>query len=143
MKYKGLQCTVQPFNVAGAEIPASLDTSYISHKFQSVLEKQLSRKGLSLGQDSPEDKVIINGRFVRIEQGSMLLRQILPLTGAGKTVMEVEGELILGGRQMAQLHAIAEQSGFRIGTNKDMLEFCAKSCALRITKQIISTLKSL
>jgi len=62
---------------------------------------------------------------------------------AGKAVVEVEGELMADGRQLALLNAKSKQSGGLFGgSGKGLLKLCAKSCAGKVAKQIISALKN-
>lgn len=132
---------VEGWSVSGAEVIASFDISEVTAEFQGVLSKQLEKKGLVVSLGSPDAPFVVRGRFVRIDEGSRLLRYFF-WGLLGKAFLEVEGELIVNGKPALSL--IATENGFTGvfgGQSKDLLKSCANLCAKRISKQVLAEVK--
>ena len=121
-------------------VKAKFGVTVITAEFQEALNRQLMRKHIPLEQKGSNSEVFVRGKFVRIDAGNRLLRYILTFL-AGKAVVEVEGELIVKGNRKASLHAKAKQGwGLFGGDSEKLLKGCAKTCAQRIAKQVVSGL---
>jgi len=137
-----LRCAVHPWDVSRAEVNVSFDMAPVTVEFHSVLYAQLSKGGLSVVQGGSDSRLVIRGRFVRIDQGSRIERYILTFL-AGKAVVEVAGELIMDGREIQRLHATKGRSwGLFGGNSEDLLKQCARSCAENVAKEILLALKT-
>jgi hypothetical protein len=96
MEYRGKQCVVEVWDVTGAAVKASFKISAVITEFQSILEKFLAKKGLSVSRSGAGAPIHVCGRFVRIDEGNQFLRYLLAFF-AGKAgyfrTQAVAGEL--------------------------------------------------
>jgi len=145
MEYNGKQCTVETWDASEGKMKVSFDTSVVMAEFQAALKQQLAKRGLLVKESSEEALIQVRCRFIRINEGNRFLRHIhLSMFGFGNAVIEVDGELIVGGEKVADLEVTARKGNnfhFFGGSGKVLLIRCAKDCAKKISKKVISGLK--
>jgi hypothetical protein len=133
MQPNAVQCQVEPFVVAGADVVAKKFTAdHIVATLDAQLRKRLGAKQsatIEPGVAPPAGAFIIRGRFVRIDQGSRWKRYFLTFF-AGKAIVEVEAEIWRDGQRLDEIHLEKRQAmGVFGGEDKAMTEACAKAAA--------------
>lgn len=141
MGFEGRSFRLEPFLTANTVVKAKFDTSEITDHFQETLNGQLAKHGLAAYQGQGEPQVLIRGKVVTVDEGNRWLRYFLTFLG-GKTVFEVEGEVVVGGVPVSEVHSV-KKSGMGVfgGNAEGLLRGNAGAAAKDISGQIIKTLK--
>lgn len=117
----------------------------IAAEFQNVLSTQLADAGLPMSNDDSVNQISVIGRFILIDGGKRALRYFSNGVG-GKARLEVEGEAVVNGVRVADLHA-QKDLGFAFqvfgGDNDRMLKICAGNCGRAVAEQAIKALAAL
>ncbi|MBN2000268.1 hypothetical protein JW935_22150 [candidate division KSB1 bacterium] len=149
MEYKKWPCIVE-WDLGGADINFP-HAEEVDTEFQNELRNQLHKKGLMVFKKGDGAPIIIRGRYVRIDKGDEFLRMIF--IPDGRVVLEVEGTLIIKGRPVADLYAIAGKSRsifndlllllispYIFSNFKSIMKRCIRSCAREIAGQVLNNL---
>jgi hypothetical protein len=124
-------CTIR-----GAEIVLSFGAADVIERLRRKLEKALGKKGLNLAWTDELDSPDVVIRFLRIDEGSQLLRYLMPFLGPA--VLEVEGQAAIDGSGPRRFHYTQKaQFGIFGGSAKGMLNVCADRVAGKIAKEIL------
>ena len=141
MRYEGYQCYVEEWKTDGADIKVSTSVADVTTEFQTILIKQLEKKGLSIVKTKDEAQIVVRGGFIRIDEGNRILRYFFARI-AGKVVVEVKGELIINGEETIEILATGQKTwGTFGGASKRLLVLSAKACAQTASKCILTALK--
>ncbi len=141
MGFEGRSFRLQPFSIANTVVKAKFDASEITNHFQETLNSQLEKSGLATHQGQGEPQIVVRGQVVTVDEGNRWLRYFLTFLG-GKTVFEVEGEVLVNGVPAGEVHSV-KKSGIGIfgGNSKSLLKGNARAAAKDISHQVIKTLK--
>jgi len=132
---------LQAFSTANTVVKAKFDTSEIINLFHETLNSQLEKKGLAQHKGESGAQIIIRGNVVSVDEGNRWLRYFLTFLG-GKTVFEVEGEVLVNGVPAGELHSV-KKSGIGVfgGNSQGLLKNNARAAAKDITGQVIQVLR--
>ena len=124
----------------GADSKLSFETSKVTKRLRTGLEKKLGKKNFSLEwqDDSQESEVRI--RFLRIDEGSQLKRWLFPLFGPA--VVEIEGEIKAPGKKAKPFH-FERKAFFALfgGSAQHMVGVCIDRLASDLSKEIKNKVK--
>jgi len=141
MEFEGKFCYLEPFSTVNTVVKAKFETSEISDVFDETLSKNLSKKRLAILKEAGGAPVVVRGQVVSIDEGNQWLRYFLTFL-AGKTVFEVEGEVLVNGAKVADLHAVKKRGiGVFGGSSKGLLITNTKAAAKSVASQIVSAIK--
>src|SRR5437588_9366516 len=104
----------------GVRVETDLDPAEVASQLESVLAKKLGQKGIDVSWQCQETNCELRIRIKRIDQGSQLLRYLLPFLAPA--IVEIEGSLTLPGRDEKSLHFIENaQFGLLGGSSSSMI----------------------
>jgi hypothetical protein len=141
MNYQPKYCAVDIWDASQALVKASFNIVTIQTEFQTYLYSELTKRGISPVQRTPEAAMILYGRYVRIDEGDRAMRYIATFI-AGQAAVEVEGGLWVNGKGTWRVATIAREGwGLFGGDSQDLLKKCARKCAENIAGQVLVTLQ--
>jgi len=131
--------TLRGFDGVGSANKLSSPVQEVIDAFHSAFEKEWTKRSSKMQITKP---VVIEGNFVRIDEGSRWMRYVLTLF-AGHAVVEVDGNATLDGQQIAELHYVEKSAaGLFGGNSRDLLKLCAGGAARKIAKNVIQEVKA-
>jgi hypothetical protein len=141
MDLEGKSFRLESFSTANAVVKTKLDASELANLFHETLNSQLEKKGLAIDKGGGGAQIVIRGQVVKIDEGNRWLRYFLTFLG-GKTVFEVEGQVLINGLVAGELHS-AKKSGAGLfgGSPSNLLRNNARSAARDITGQVMKAIK--
>jgi hypothetical protein len=120
----------------GATITLSFGPVEVIERLREKLEKRLGKKGITLYWTNESDSPEIAIRIVKIDEGSQLLRYILPFIAPA--VLEVEGRVAIAGSSPRRFHYTQKaQLGLFGGSARGMLNVCADRVSGKIAKDVL------
>jgi len=126
---------------SGAELTLSFDAAQITAEIKTSIEKRLLKKGVAVRWSDQETNSELFIRVVAIDQGNQSFRFFLPHF-IGEAVLEVEGQVALGGVTPQQFHYTQrEHEGMWGGSAQDMLKVCAQRVADKIAGDVLRSVR--
>jgi len=120
----------------GATVTLSFGPVEVIQRLRENLEKKLRKKGITLYWTNEVDSPEIAIRIVKIDEGSQLLRYLLPFIAPA--VLEVEGRVAIAGSSPRQFHYTQKaQLGLFGGSARGMLNLCADRVGGKIAKDVL------
>jgi hypothetical protein len=145
----GLVVTLYPLSTEGAVVPPGYDAQRFNQDFCQQLTKMMARAGVSLvppvpGQ--PAEGMSIQGRIVRIEPGSALVRFLLGWLGAlvgGGAIFEIEAGIGTPTGLMAPINVTGKNPfGMPWGKNESGIKTAAVMAANSASKTAVNAIKA-
>jgi hypothetical protein len=141
MTNPAILCAVHIWDASQALIKASFDTIPIQSEYQQYLYVELQKRGIAPVQRTPDSKIVLYGRYVRIDEGDRAVRYVATFL-AGQAAVEVDGGLWVDAKGTWRVATIAREGwGLFGGDSKDLLKKCARKCAENIATQVQQLLR--
>jgi hypothetical protein len=119
-----------------AALNVSFDATLILDELQKSIEKRLAKKGIGVQWNDEEAGCDLVVRVIAMEQGSQLLRYILPFISPA--ILEVGGQVTLDGAAPERFHYVQKaQVGLFGGSAKGMLKVNAQRVGDKIAKEVL------
>ena len=124
---------LQGFDGAGGAIKLSSPIEDVLNTFREAFNKEWAKRSVKLQTSEP---IIVEGNFVRIDEGSRWMRYWLTFF-AGHAVVEVEGHATMNGQRIADFHYV-EKSGWGLfgGDSKSLVKLCAGGAARKMARAV-------
>jgi len=134
------KCLTALFVAQGAALTLSFDPVEVVQEFRNALNTRLLKKGFTLNWTDDCENPHILIRLVSVDQGNQFLRWLLPFIAPA--VLEVEGQVTVGGTKPQQFHFVQRaQMGIAGGSARHMLKVCATRSAHRVAADVLSALR--
>ncbi len=134
-------CAVDLWDASQAWVRAPFDITPILSDFQQGLYHEMTLRGITPVQRTPDAALIVYGRYLRIDQGNQLERVVATFL-AGEAIVEVDGGLWVADKGTWGLHAVSRRGwGLYGGEAWDLLKWCAGKCAESIAQQVLLSLQ--
>ena len=122
-------------SVEGAAVNYDGDLGKLANRLLKDLTGKLEKKGVDLEYASAWEDAELQIRFVQVEQGSQLLRYMLPF--AAPAFMEIQADLASGeGPPFSKRYYHEAQGGLFGGSASGMLGKCVDRIASRIADDL-------
>jgi NAD+--asparagine ADP-ribosyltransferase len=125
---------IKNFDKENAAVKSKGSIDEVISSFQEEIKKRLEKAGYSLN-DNPDGAVVIEGDFIKINEGNRFLRWFIGPFGVGAAKVEIEGVIRDGEKKISDFYLKGKgRGGLYGGKGANMLNAAAKGVAKNLAK---------